>query len=240
MAKEPKKRTKKTSIVDIKRKEINSIVNLCYQGITFLGDCYHKPRCMNIQKLWTHLRGGYHEIGMDVFIKHLTRNMSWSLGVCCYFRNKDDSIDVVNIHAIFEDNFSMFEVSSELSNVIINCINLALEVDEKYKNNNFIYYSYVLVPEYHFETHSIRVDGLGDLMINLGDIDQFEPFGEDLPGIPSDEKTLTEAIINNGIFPRMKERHYVPIDILYYHYEDADGEIEYSKETEKVFENVCN
>lgn len=223
MAKSPKKRVKKANGVDIKRKEINSIINHCYQAVAFLGDCYHKPRCMGIQKLYTHLRGTFHELAMDSFLRHLMREMYWSLGVCCYFKIDDETIKIVNIHAIFENDFTMTEVSENLSSVIIECINRALDSDEQFTNDNFIYYSYVLTPEYHFESQLLRTDGLGDLMLNLGEVDQFKPFGKDLPGIPSDNKTLTEAIINNGIWPKLKKRDYWPVEVDYYVYEDSDN-----------------
>lgn len=224
MAKAPKKRVKKANMVDIKRKEVNNIINLCYQGVAFLGDCFHNPRCMNIQRLYTHLRGPYHELGMDSFLRHLMREMDWSLGVVCYFKDPvdEEQIHVVNVHAVFEKDFNMIEVSKNLSSVIIECINRALDADERFTNDNFIYYAYVLVPEYHKETHTARTDGLGDLMINLGEIHQFEPFCENLPGIPSDEKTLTNAIVNNGIFPKIKKREYWPVDVIHYLYEGVD------------------
>ena len=220
MAKAPKKRNKKMNNISIMQREINTIVNLAYQGVAFLGDCYHKPRAMNIQKLWTHLRGVKHEPAMKTFLGHLERPMDWSLGLVCFFKNKENEFELINVISRFKEDFTLKEVSENLSKVIIEGINNALNVDEKFNNENFVYYAYVLIPEYHPETMEKRVDGLGHLMINLGEIECFEAFGDDLPGIPSTETTLLEAIENNGIFPKIKSEDYFPVNIVEYLYEE--------------------
>lgn len=208
MAKAPKKREKKGSKVDFKRKEVEQITNHCYQRVKFLGDCFHDPRAMGIQKLWTNLTGPYHEVGMNSFLRHLVRDMDWSMCVACYFQDQErpEIMHCAQVSAVFHD-FNMQEVSENLSSVIIECINRALDTDECYTNDNFIYYAYVLMPEFH-DSHFTICDGLSSLMINLDDISEFPPFGENLPGRPSSSETLPLAIKNNGIFPRIKTPIY--------------------------------
>lgn len=208
MAKAPKKRDKKANGTDIKKKLLSNVTNMCYQRLKFIGDCFHVPRAMGIQRLWTDLRGIDHELGMKYFLNHLTRDMDWSLSVSCYFKDAEgpEIIHAVQVSAVMR-NFNMQEVSENLSNVIVECINRALDAGDEYHNDSFIYYAYILMPEFlpsHFEI----ADNFSNLMINLDDIGEFETFGNDLPGRPSDSATLPLAIKNNGIFPKPEKMLY--------------------------------
>lgn len=213
MAKAPKKREKKANGIDIKKKLLSNVTNMCYQRLKFIGDCFHEPRAMGIQRLWTDLRGIDHELGMKYFLAHLTRDMDWSLSVTCYFKDAEgpEIIHAVQASAVMR-NFNMQEVSENLSNVVIECINRTLDAGDEYNNESFIYYAYILMPEF-LPTHFEISDNFSNLMINLDDISEFEPFGDQLPGRPSDAATLPLAIKNNGLFPK-------PNKLLYW--EDLD------------------
>lgn len=212
MAKAPKKRTKKGSIQTFKRKEIDAIVSNCYQRIKFLGDCFHTPRACGIQRLWTHLRGPYHDIGMDHFLRHLTREMDWSLNVSCFFKDNDND-EILHVAQSFAlmPNFVMSEASAALSSAITESVNVCLKADERFSNETMIYYTYTLYPEFH-ESYDMIGDGLTDLMINLDNLSEFEPFNDKLYGFPSTIETLPKAIRDNGIFPRVKIRNYWPLE----------------------------
>lgn len=208
MAKSPKKRDKKGTKVDFKKREVSDITNHCYQRVKFMGDCFHDPRAMGIQKLWTHLKGPYHELGLDSFLRHIIRTMDWSMVLVCYFKDKEDPerIHAAQTSIIFRD-FNMEEVSQNLSAAIIEGINRSLEADERFTNDTFIYYAYLLMPEFH-ESHFTIADGLSALMINLDDISEFKPFHNKLVGRPTDKSTLPNAIKNNGIYPTIKKPIY--------------------------------
>lgn len=208
MAKAPKKREKKSNSTNIKKQHLSAITNHCYQRVKFIGDCFHEPRAMGIQKLWTGLKGMDHELGMKYFLNHIMREMDWSLGVTCYFKDRENPeiIHAVQSVAVMR-GFNSDEAGENLSNVIIECINRSLDAGDDYGNDNFIYYAYILVPEFvkaHFEV----CDNFSNLMINLDDIGEFDPFNEDLPGRPSHKDTLLLAIRNNGIFPKPEKLLY--------------------------------
>lgn len=212
MAKAPKKRNKKGTVEGFKRREIDAIVNHAYQRIKFLGDAWYKPRACGIQKLWTNLRGPYHDAGLRCFLNHLEREMDWSLNLSCYFRDVEDpeALKVIQGFALFKD-ITIEDVSANLSDVIIEVINQCIKVDDDYGSKNMIYYTYCLYPEFT-ESYDIIGDGLSDLMANLTDISNFPTFDDVLPGIPSDTDTLTLALKNNGLWPRIKERRFWPLD----------------------------
>lgn len=208
MAKPPKKRVKKITNVDIQRRNVSNITNICYQRLKFIGDCFHEPRAMGIQRLWTDLRGAFHELGMETFLRHLARDMDWSLTVSSYFKDKDDPerIHCVQSTAVFR-KVNLEEMSCNLSRIIIECINRTLDADDRCNNDNFIYYAYLFTPEFH-SSHFEIADSFSNMMINLDDIGEFEPFGEQLPGRPSDRETIPLAIKNNGLFPKVSDISY--------------------------------
>ena len=63
------------------------------------------------------------------------------------------------------------------------------------------------MPEFHPTFFEIS-DNFSNLMVNLDDISEFEPFGNDLPGRPSGIETIPTAIHNNGVYPKIKEILY--------------------------------
>lgn len=208
----PRKKKSSNGRIDHKRKEVESIVNICYQGVRFLGDCHHKPRAMNIQKLWTHLRGPYHEVGMEGFLKTLYDQKEWSVGLMCVFKdlNDPDRFEVASATAIIEE-LTAHDVSCCISDVILKMIQAIQESDETLTNERFVYYAYFFEPEAP-PSLPLKVIGLMDMFMNIGDITEYEPFGDELPGIPSDADTVPLAIKNNGIWPKVREISFVATD----------------------------
>lgn len=212
MAKPRKKKPAKGGIsaTSVYKKEVESITNYCYQTVKFLGDAHHLPRCMGIQKLYTHLRGIKHELGMESFLKHLNLKRQWSMGISLFFRENEDKYYVIPVELVFEVE-NLEDLSIWISTLLRAGINEVFETNKELDKNKFCYYCYFFEPEVSPRL-SEKVKGLGELFINLGDICQYEPFGEELPGIESDITTVDKAIENNGIFPKIKEKLFWEYD----------------------------
>ena len=218
MAKPPKKRTKKINRTAIIHKEVTSVVNHCYQRIAFLGDCFAEPHVAGIQQMFTHLKGAMLDVGITSLVEHLNRPMNWTLGVCCYFINREEenSYTITNSEAIFPEDSLMVEVSKNLGKAIIECINLVMECDKTLLEKDLVYYNFVLTPEYHEKTTHPRLDGLGDITINSDILKTLEPFCDELPGNETNEETLFKALDRGVFFPQLKDRQFWPISIEYY------------------------
>lgn len=210
MAKAPKKRVKQGTKLLFKQREINAIVNHAYYRVKFIGDCYHAPMALSIQKLWSHLTGESHHAGMNIFMRHLSREMDWGITLSCYFKTGDDleSLEVVQVIAVCQE-FDMKTLGAALSDILIGMVNTVLEMDERLTLKNMIYYAYLLAPEFN-ATHLNLSDGLSDLTINIAKFEELKLFDDQLLGTVSHERTMFEAIDRNRVYPRVREVTYYP------------------------------
>lgn len=218
MAKAPKKREKKGTQIGFKQREINAIVNHAYYRVKFIGDCYHAPMALSIQKLWTHLKGSSHEAGLNIFMRHISREMDWGITLSCYFKTGEDleTLEAVQVVGVCRD-FDMKELGTHLSDILIAMVNSVLETDERLTLKNMIYYAYLLSPEFN-HTHFNLSEGLTDLTINIAKFEQLRLFDGQLLGTISSEKTMYDAIDRNQVYPRVSEVTYYPdprYDVVY-------------------------
>lgn len=226
MAKAPKKRDKKGTRVNFKQREIDTIVNHAYYRVKFIGDCFHPPMALSIQKLWTHLRGASHDAGMSVFMRHISREMDWSITFSCFFKLGDDleELEVVQAVAVCRQ-VTMKEMSAAITDIIIETVNTIIQTDDRFTLNNIIYYTYLLSPEFN-ESHFKLSEGLTDLMINVAQFDKLTTFDGKLLGTVSNENTMHDAIERNRVYPRVKTVTYFPL---------PDGEEDYDIDPEFLY-----
>lgn len=218
MAKKPKVRKKSTGI-DFGRRSMATIVDHCYFRLKFMGDCFNPPVALGVQKIWTHLIGRYHEEGLSLLVGHLERDMDWSVTLSCYFK-KDaelEELEVVQSVIVFRD-CNIKEVSANLSSVICETI-LNVLSEDRYSEDELIYYVYTANPEFN-KTHFNMSDALSDVISNIIDFTKHEPFGATIPGISTDENSLTLAIRNNRLWPKVKEIKYYNVKEEMLHEDD--------------------
>lgn len=226
MAKAPKKRNKKGTLHDFKQREIDTIVNHAYYRVKFIGDCANAPMALSIQKLWTHLRGSSHQAGMNVFMRHIEREMDWSIMFSCFFKLGDDLEELEVVQAIIVcRQVSMRELAAALTDIIIETVNTIIETDERFSLDNVIYYAYLLAPEFN-ETHLRLSIGLTDLVVNIVQFDKLKPFNGQFLGTVSTENTMHEAIERNRVYPRVSTVTYYPLPELEEDY-DVDPDFLY-------------